>query len=188
MIILVNRSECCVVYSRPFSARSYDMVFRKYGVSRGKKKSGGLRLRSAVVCWNSASGGLQILLGLSNFVRFRLAPPRSSGHRSTTPVFLYRRFRLSLRVYLKGPRLPLELPLWYDLFLAEFGPGNSPVPPGLYPFSVALQRFPAGRPSSSGLLRTGDLSYSWDGFLSNTKKCDLGKKIHSQYQLKIPSC
>jgi len=56
------------------------------------------------------------------------------------------------------------------------------------PFSVALQRFPAGRPSGSGLRLTGDQSYSRYGFLSNMKRCNLGKEIHNVSHQKFTSC
>ncbi len=86
----------------------------RWDFSPGKKKSGGLRLRSVVVCRNSASERLQILLGLPNFARLHHAPPRGTGHGPTTSVFLYRRVRRSFRVYLEESRIPLESPLWYD--------------------------------------------------------------------------
>jgi hypothetical protein len=103
-----------------------------------KKNEGGLRLPRREKCRNSASGGLQILLGLSNFVQFRSVLPFGFWSRAFSPAFLYRRFR----VYLKEPRIPLESPLWYDRFSWQ-NPVRvtRPVPLGRCPLSSTLAAF-----------------------------------------------
>ena len=94
-----------------------------------------MRLPRREKCRNSACGGLQILLGLSNFVQFRSVLPFGFWSRAFSPAFIYRR----LRVYLKEPRLPLESPLWYDRFSWQ-NPVRvtRPVPPGRCPFCSTL--------------------------------------------------
>jgi len=83
-------------------------------------------------------GGLQILLGLSNFVQFRSVLPFGFWSRAFFPLL----FIDVSPVYLKEPRIPFEPPLWYDRFFWQ-NPVRvtRPVPPGRCPFSSTLSTF-----------------------------------------------
>ena len=91
---------------------------------------------------------------------------------------LSRRTAYPSRVTLSGTTFVWQSSVWV----------TCPVPPGHLPFSVALQRLPAGRPSGSGLLRTGESNYSRAMGLSNAKMCNLGTESQGSPYIKITSC
>jgi len=104
-------------------------------IVQNKKKRGRLAPPSSLKCRNSAYGGLQILLGLSNFVQFRSVLPFGFWPRAFFPLLFIDVFR----VYLKEPRVPIESPKWHDRFFWQ-NPVRvtRPVPLGRCPLSSTL--------------------------------------------------
>jgi len=123
--------------------------------------------------------------------------PFGCQSRALPPAFLSRR----RSVYLKGPRIPIESPSWYDRFSWQ-NPVRvtHSVPPECWPFPKPYCG-PAGRPSAvslsvrfrprglllpsgdpdlsvGGFHLTGDSRYSWREFMSKPNQAHLRDQIH----------
>ena len=118
---------------------SFQFVFKGFeDFLESKKNEGDLRLPRRRSVGTPLYGGLQILLGLSNFVQFRSVLPFGFWSRAFFPLL----FIDVSPVYLKEPRIPFEPPLWYDRFFWQ-NPVRvtRPVPPGRLPFSSTIFTF-----------------------------------------------
>jgi hypothetical protein len=182
------------------------------GVSGGNfagpnKDGGGRSLPRRGKYWNSAYGGLQILLGLSKFVWLRIR----SALRLPVASLSSRRSLSTLSRLSRGTAPPSRVThMVRPLLLAEPGPGDAPRTTGalavfFHPPAVRRVGLPAASRSvrsgprgpslpscesglaAGGLHLTGDSNYSDGGAVSKAKTTHLNSVFQSPHYKKISS-
>jgi len=141
-----------------------NLIFRlilSFHLFGAKKNEGHLRLPRRRSVGTPLNGGLQILLGLSNFVQSDLFRPSVSGRGSSSRFYLSTLARLS-----QGTAYSYRVTLMVrPLLLAEPGPGDASFT--IWTLSVFFRplHFQAGQPSSRFAFRSNPVFRPLPSFL-----------------------